>query len=201
MSLVGVVTGRSLADARALVPVEGLWYAAAHGMHIAAPDGREDVDPVAVAARPELDTAVTLARTVGWRFEDKGHAVTFHFRHVATPELTARQMRAQMVTVLDPRKVQISDARCALEVRPKGARTKAEAVAMLLDRVGAETGVVVGDDRTDIDAFRGLEASKVRGIRVAVDSPEAPAELLDAADVVLGSQAAVQGFLAQLLSV
>ena len=198
---VALVTGRTLKEARALVPIDGLQIAALHGMHMLAADGTETLDPIAVSARPELDTACTLAQTVGWRYEDKGLSVTVHFRHVATPEATARQMRAQMVTVLNPLVLEIVDARLALEIRPKHARTKGDAVREIVHATpGAARAIVVGDDVTDLDAFRGLDASGLDITRVAVGSSEAPAALLEAADMVLDSQADVAGLLADLLA-
>lgn len=189
-ALVGCVTGRDLAQATRMVPLPGIWIAASHGMHIRRGDGSEDVDPVATAARPQLDLAVTMAKTVGWTFEDKGFSVTLHFRHTATPELTARQMRAQITTVLDPTVVELVDARKALEIRPLGARTKADAVrAAVSDAPGEVRRVVyVGDDTTDLDAFAALHDSGFEGVRVAVRSDEVPPALLEAADVVLGGQ-------------
>lgn len=200
MSLVAVVSGRSLEAARRLVPVPGIWLAASHGMVIEGPDGSIDVDAAAAAARPHLETALTLARTVGWRHEDKQYSLTIHFRHTASPEQSARQMRAQMMTVLDPRQLEIRDARAALEIRPAGARSKGEAVARLLEGAsGVTTAIAVGDDRTDVDAFRALDGAGVDAVRVAVGSDEMPDELRDAADVVLESQARVEGLLASLV--
>lgn len=198
---VGCVTGRSLEDALRLVPVDGLWVCAAHGMHVRRPDGGEWSDPVATAAREQLDTAVQLARTVGWRFEDKGASVTYHFRHVATPEVTARQMRAQISTVLDPLVVEVVDARMALEVRPRGAQTKADAVRRVLENAGPHATHVLylGDDTTDLDAFAAVRECGLVGVRVAIDSAEAPAALREHADVILRDQSAVDGFLVRLL--
>lgn len=198
-AVVGVVTGRSLEQARTIVPLDGIWIAAAHGMHVLAPDGCEDVDQAAIAARPQLDLAVRLAQTVGWRFEDKGNTVTLHFRHATSPEQTARGMRAHLATVLDPRVVGIHPARMALEIRPVHGLTKADAVATVVAAAsGVQAAVYVGDDHTDIDAFRGIERIDAPGVRVAVASDEAPAELLELADLVLPDQGAVERFL-QLL--
>lgn len=203
-AMVAVVTGRSLEAARRLVPVDGIWIAANHGMHIVEPGGGEHVDPAAHAAREHLDTAVTLARTVGWRHEDKGLSVTLHFRHVATPELTARQMKAQMATVLDPRALEVRDARMSIEIRPTGARTKGDAVRWMLEQHGNDiaTGVAVGDDATDSDMFEALGAmSNITGIRIAVHSDETPAALLEVSDFGVESQGDVEGLLAQLVAV
>lgn len=200
--LVACVTGRSLEVARKLVSTPGVWFAACHGIQIAAPTGEESVDERASSAREQLDLAVTLAQTVGWRYEDKGFVVALHFRHAASPELTARQMREQVTTVLDPMLIELTDARLALEIRPRGARTKADAVKYLVAGAAVEIEgiIVVGDDHTDIAAFEGAAETGLPTIRVAVDSDEVPAALLATADVVLPSQAAVQDLLAWLVS-
>jgi trehalose-6-phosphatase len=106
-------------------------------------------------------------------------------------------MRAQMSTVLDPRVLEIRDARMALEIRPKGARTKAWAVEHILGQVpGLEGAVYIGDDETDLDAFSALAAPIA--VRVAVRSDEAPSALLEAADLVLERQSDVGPFLRAL---
>jgi len=71
-----------------------------------------------------------------------------------------------------------------LEVRPPVDAHKGTAVRALVARAGARRALYAGDDRTDLDAFGGLDGLEL-GIRVAVRSPEAPPELLAAADVVV----------------
>lgn len=197
---VGCVTGRAMDDAAAMVPLDGLWLAACHGMHLRSPDGDEQLDEVARAARPQLDLTVTMAKTVGWRFEDKGLSVTLHFRHVANPEQTARQMRAQISTVLDPTVVELHDARMALEVRPVGAAGKGAAVRQIAAACPQAARLVyLGDDRTDLHAFDALEQDPREGVKVAVSSREAPPQLLERADVVLTDQTRVEAYLQDLL--
>ena len=50
---------------------------------------------------------------------------------------------------------------------------------------------------TDVDAFRGLDGLEL-GVRVAVGSPEAPPELLAAADVVVEGTASMLELLRRL---
>ena len=70
----------------------------------------------------------------------------------------------------------------------------------------------VGDDRTDLDGFRVIDALRsgervletaaeapIRFVKVAVGSDEAPAELLEEADVVLEDQSRVEATLAALV--
>jgi trehalose 6-phosphate phosphatase len=78
--------------------------------------------------------------------------------------------------------------RKVLELRPPLGAHKGTAVAHLLGERRLDRALYAGDDSTDLDAFRALEALTL-GVRVAVASAESPAELREAADVVVGSPA------------
>jgi trehalose 6-phosphate phosphatase len=78
--------------------------------------------------------------------------------------------------------------RKAVEVRPPIPVDKGSAVAGLLD--GMQLAAFAGDDTGDLPAFAALDAAVRDGrldgaVRIGVRSPEAPAELLDAVDVVV----------------
>ena len=94
--------------------------------------------------------------------------------------MVADQARAAGLDVRWGRKV--------LELRPPIAADKGTAVRSLLDERSLRRGLYAGDDTTDLDGFRGLDACEL-AVRVAVVSGEAPAGLADAADVVVGSPA------------
>ena len=74
--------------------------------------------------------------------------------------------------------------RMVLEVRPPVDAHKGTAVRTLVTRAAARRALYAGDDRTDVDAFGGLDGLEL-GVRVAVRSVETPAELLAAADLVV----------------
>jgi trehalose 6-phosphate phosphatase len=83
-----------------------------------------------------------------------------------------------------------------LEVRPPVDADKGTAVRALVARAGVTRALYAGDDTTDLDAFAGLDGLEL-GVRVAVDSGEAPPGLVEAADVVV---AGPEGVLALLRS-
>jgi trehalose 6-phosphate phosphatase len=72
-----------------------------------------------------------------------------------------------------------------LEVRPPVPVDKGAAVRRLRGRREIQNLLFVGDDRSDVDAFR--EAT----IRIAVQSAEAPRQLLEAADALVAGPDAV----------
>jgi trehalose 6-phosphate phosphatase len=122
---------------------------------------------------------------VGLPVEDKRLSLSYHFREAADEaaalarlEEVAEQARAQG---LEPRW-----GRKVLEIRPPVRADKGTAVLELLERAGAARGLYAGDDTTDLDAFAGLAAAGLEhAVRVAVASEEGPAELREAADLVV----------------
>ena len=206
-ALVGIVTGRTMQRALEMAPVEGAHYAAVHGMHLRGPDGSDDVCEVAKAARMHVEAAATMAQTVGWHYEDKDHTVTVHLRQRGGigQAVDPKHVKAQLDMVLHPTAVEVHEAKQALEIRPAGARTKADAVAQLVEAAGDDASAVVymGDDRTDIDALRALDAvaagRDMPVLRVAVGGSDAIADLVDAADLVLDRQADVAPLIGALV--
>ena len=87
--------------------------------------------------------------------------------------------------------------RMVLEIRPPVEAHKGTAVRALVARAAVGRALYAGDDRTDVDAFTGLDDLEL-GVRVAVDSPEAPPELLAAADLVVEGTAGVLALLRTL---
>jgi trehalose 6-phosphate phosphatase len=170
-ALVALVSGRTGSDAARIVGVDGPVYVGVHGLELA-PEAERWREPLA-----------EFAASAGWPVEDKGLAIVFHFREVADEEralaeLRGVQARAQALG-LDAR-----FGRKVLEVRPPVRADKGTAVQALLEQRGLERALYAGDDTTDLDAFRGLDGVPV-AVRVAVASDEGPAELREAADLVV----------------
>jgi trehalose 6-phosphate phosphatase len=82
--------------------------------------------------------------------------------------------------------LEVVPGRRILEVRPMGSGDKGDVVRRLIASESLRAGLVAGDDVGDVPAFRALDGLTVAA-RVAVASPEAPAELIAGADVVVSS--------------
>jgi trehalose 6-phosphate phosphatase len=182
--LVACVSGRTSLDAARVVGVEGLVYVGSHGLELA-PD----------AARWQA-TLQGFAASVAWPVEDKGLTVSFHYREAddqaaarAELERVAERARAIGLRARFGRKV--------LELLPPVEANKGTAVKSLLADRGLRRALYAGDDTTDIDAFRALDGLDL-AVRVAVASPEGPALLREAADVVVASPAELLALLREL---
>ncbi|MDX6534938.1 MAG: trehalose 6-phosphate phosphatase [Gaiellales bacterium] len=196
-ALVACVTGRRAAEARRMIPVEGVEISGNHGLEEMHGD---EVSVVTQAARyiGPMHEALLLVENdgllpgMGCWIEDKGVTFTVHFRGSPRPDHALRYLEAQIVPKLDRAGLSWRFGRMVLEVRPPVPIDKGSAIKRLRGRRHIDQLLYVGDDRTDLDAFR--EAT----IRIAVRSAEGPQELIDAADGCVDSPQHVVELLASL---
>jgi trehalose 6-phosphate phosphatase len=173
--LVACVSGRSGAEAAHLVGVDGVVYVGVHGLELApeAARWRETLRPFAAETWPWL--------------EDKGLTVALHWRE-APDEAEALRTLEEIAARAKTAGLEARWGRKVLELRPPVASDKGTAVRALLAERGLRRALYAGDDTTDLDGFRGLDGLEI-AVRVAVASPEGPAELREGADVVVSSPA------------
>jgi trehalose 6-phosphate phosphatase len=170
-TLVGCVSGRPGADVEKIVDVPGVAAVGEHGLELA-PEAERWADRVAV-----------FAAGVDWPAERKPLSVSFHFRR-ADDEAAARAYLTRVEAAAREAGLVPRWGRMVLEVRPPVQADKGTAVTALLARAAVTRALYAGDDTTDLDAFAGLDGLEL-GVRVAVDSAEAPPALLKAADLVV----------------
>ena len=189
-SLVACVTGRAAAEARLMVPVEGVAIAGNHGLEVWK-DGAAKLEPRAAKYLEPMRTAVVMVendgvlREYGCSVEDKGITFSVHFRNSPRADHATRYLETQIVPKLERAGLAANFGRMVLEVRPPIPVNKGTGVRALRGRRAISQLLFAGDDRSDLDAF--AEAT----IKIAVASREAPPELIAAADSVLQGPAQV----------
>jgi trehalose 6-phosphate phosphatase len=183
-ALVACVSGRPGAEVERMVGVPGVAIVGEHGLELA---------PEATAW---ADRMHAFARAVDWPSERKPLSVSFHFRR-ADDEAAARAYLTRVADAAAAEGLVPRWGRMVLEVRPPVDADKGTAVRALLTRGPIGRALYAGDDRTDLDAFGGLDGLEL-GIRVAVASPEAPPALLAAADLVVDGTEGVLALLRTL---
>jgi len=183
-ALVACVSGRPRSEVERMVGVAGVAVVGEHGLELA---------PEAAAW---ADRVAEFARGVDWPAERKPLSVSFHFRR-ADDQDAARAYLTRVADAAEAEGLVPRWGRMVLEVRPPVAADKGTAVRTLVTRAGVRRALYAGDDRTDLDAFNGLDGLEL-GVRVAVGSAEAPPELLAAADLVIDGTDGVLGLLRRL---
>lgn len=172
---VAVVSGRDLADVRARMGLDGLWYVGGHGTSVAHPDGTitedtsgaESASTTALLNAGEEDIRRRLINAApGVIIERKRSSIAVHYRRA--PQELHRVRGAAEATAQAHPELQLTAGRSIFELRPAAAWDKGTAVRWLLDRAAGGAGALplyLGDDTTDETAFRAIEA---RGVGVLV---------------------------------
>ena len=206
--VVACVSGRRASEARAMVSIGSISYLGSHGVELLRAGWTQPVLDPAVEdyARRihefgrEADTPDLRRRRV--RLEDKGAIVAFHWRGAADEE-AARAAIDAIAARAQEAGLRTHWGRKVLEVRPPVRIDKGAGITSFLEDTDVEVALYVGDDRTDLDAFRALGDLAERGeissaVRVGVRSDEGPSEITAEADVVVDGTAGVTELLAAL---
>ena len=158
---VAIITGRSVHDVT--LRLEGIPMLAVVGNHGAEPSRFAARAARAVAAwMPTLEALVaTLPEAV---IEHKGQSVSVHYWRSTAPRVVVEAIERFAATVQPP--ATLVHGICLVNLVPRGAPDKGQALRTLVtthDRPGA---VFVGDELTDEPAFRAAAAPTGLGIRV-----------------------------------
>lgn len=164
---VAIVSGRSLANIKRMVGLNGILYVGNHGLEI---DGKGF--KLAASSVKEVFHALKLImkHIDGAIIEDKDVTFSVHTRLVRPRERTFIRKEFKKITApyIQSKKIRISHGKEVLEVRPNLDWNKGDAVKYLLGKKNA-LPIYLGDDITDIDAF---SAIKGKGISIYVGSPK-----------------------------
>jgi trehalose 6-phosphate phosphatase len=207
--VVGCVSGRRAAIARQIVAIGTIAYVGNHGGELLRPGATSpEVDPdlAAWTARVRAFAANNFTsehQRLRIRSEDKDAIAAFHWRGAPDEEAAAAAVRG-IAKLAEEEGFAVHWGRKVLEVRPPVVLNKGLGVTALLRGASLDAALYVGDDTTDLDAFRALRERVQSGalqsaLCVAVRSDEAPAELAAEADLSLEGTAEVRGLLEALL--
>jgi trehalose 6-phosphate phosphatase len=207
--VVGCVSGRRAATARQIVAIGTIAYVGNHGAELLRPGAtRPEMNPDFADWTARVRAFATQVYTaeherIRVRSEDKDAIAAFHWRG-APDEAAAEVAVREIARRAEEQGLAPHWGRKVLEVRPPVSVDKGLGIAVLLRGVSLAAALYVGDDTTDLDAFRGLRAlvqsgSLASAVCVAVSSDEAPPELADEADLTVDGPGGVRGVLEALL--
>lgn len=192
LDLLALVSGRSLARARQMVPLRGAIYVGNHGLEFWE-GGNTRLAPGAAPWRRFMARAVRELQAAGFPkgivLEPKGIALSIHYRLFPDPE-RARSLIIEALGRLPlASRAAITEGRKVVDLRPNLPVHKGTAVEALAQEHSLRGAIYMGDDATDLDAFRALmrleKEGKLKAVTVAIRSAESPPELLDRAQYVL----------------
>ena len=203
--LVAVVSGRPVADLVVRVGLPSALYVGNHG-------AERWRDGVALMPTPAAEQAAALLAAEdlvrdalegvpGIRFEEKNLGFAVHYRETPQPE-PVRSRVFGLAGRLARLGLAAREGKRVFEMRFLHAPTKGSSVDRLIEEHGLRGMLFVGDDHTDVDAFRAVRARRERGgfegLNVAVLGAETPQVVREAADVAVGGPDEVADLLCQL---
>ena len=204
---VAILTGRTVADVAARVRVGGIGYLGDHGLQAGTfPRGQGPSRLVTTfregheaSHAPAEILAARVPEALGrpaWLFvERKGPSVAFHVRQ-AEDRVAARAAVEAAIETVD-RELPAHDlahyrGRLVVDLRPRQAGGKREALERLMAELRPASVIAFGDDVSDADAFAALRSARdaggIDGLAVGVTGPHGmPDEVRDASDLVLST--------------
>jgi trehalose 6-phosphate phosphatase len=207
--VVACVSGRRAADARRIVALGSIAYLGSHGSEVLHPGATQPVldrelqawsHRVQTFARENFSEELRRLRV---RLEDKEAIGALHWRGVPDEEGAEAAVKAVAERAEQAGFVP-HWGRKVLEIRPPVRIDKGAGIVSLLRDRDLAGAVYVGDDMTDVDAFRGLTELVERGrlghaVRIGVRSDEGPRVLADEADAMVDGTDGVRELLQSLL--
>lgn len=206
--LVAVVSGRSAHDLLGwLGPSLEIW-----GLHGAerTESGRVELSP---RAQPYMDlmkqvlaeaaASIEKAAVPGVVLEDKGVMIGLHYRAATERERAERELTLIAEELRSRHGLLLAEGKLAIELRPPVAFSKQQVVLDRAREEGLKAAAFIGDDVVDLPGFDALDelaSEGVAALRVAVDSSEAPPELIARADVVVDGPSGTVEFLKGLVA-
>jgi trehalose 6-phosphate phosphatase len=207
--VVACVSGRRASDARRIVSLGSIAYLGSHGSEVLMPG----------SIAPELDRELQAwtrrvqafardafgerLRRLRVRLEDKEAIAALHWRGVPDEE-EAQAAVEEVAEAAEKAGFTTHWARKVLEIRPPVRIDKGAGIVSMLRHRDLAAGMYVGDDMTDLDAFRGLAELVEMGrlgtaVRIGVRSDEGPSALAREADFMVDGTDGVRELLQALL--
>ena len=211
---VALISGRTVNDLASRARIGGISYRGDHGAQRARAVRGFRPHALRVEHEPVSDAAVEVAERLKdlvpqlvdeprLVLEDKGPALTFHFRAASDVDATRARVVAAVDSVDPDRVMTRSGGRRAYELRPPAASTKGDALIDLVDTYQPDVVFMFGDDANDALAFDVLRdlrrRGRIDGLAVAVAGhAEVTAQVAPRADMLLESPVETARVLAAL---
>ncbi len=205
LPLVGVISGRSVQDLYSRLELPGIVYVGNHGLERLV-DGQIELAPEAKPFRGALETIVdTFELAPGMEFDDKGASISIHYRNANDPDTIKADYSDELQSLAEEYGLELFSGRMVFELRPPVPINKGSALEGLVEEYKLDGVIYLGDDTTDIDAFKAArrlrEAGKSYALSLGIESPEMPPGIADYSDALVSGPPDVAIFFGWLLDV
>jgi trehalose 6-phosphate phosphatase len=178
--LVSVISGRPREQVEALLDVDGVEVFGHYGIE------RGPSADLHGGLRGEVQRAI--ANVEGAWVEDKGASLAVHYRAAPEPAGTEARLRPSLQAIADRHGLILLLGKKVVELAPADTPGKGMVILREARARGMAGCLFAGDDQADLTGFHALDQLRADGlavVKVAVRSEETPADLVEAADVVV----------------
>ncbi|MBE9482211.1 MAG: trehalose-phosphatase [Chloroflexi bacterium] len=202
LALVAAISGRPAAEVKDMIRIDEMVYIGNHGLerwtegHI---ELFKDIQDYSKVIKDIIKDITPLLSIKGVIIEDKGITATIHYRLCPEPQSVEKVILAAIQDSPQARGLRIIQERMAIDLIPPVEVNKGTATIDLVQEYNLQGCIYLGNDTTDIDAFRAIHAASpdldFRGIAIGVISQETPEKLMIEADFTLNGVGDVERFL------
>ncbi len=202
LALVAIVSGRPAAEVRNMLNLDRVVYIGNHGLERWAEGHSEFIEDA--SNYPEVIKAVIkelapLLSMEGISIEDKEITATIHYRLCHDPQMAEKHILTVLQSLPITRRLRVIPGRMSLNLLPPVEANKGTATLDLIGEYNLQGGIYLGDDFTDIDAFKAIHSasrsSDFQGFAIGVASQEISQELVAETDFTLNGVGDVERFL------
>jgi trehalose 6-phosphate phosphatase len=205
LTLLSVVSGRSLRSVAERMQLPGVVYIGNHGLERCV-DGQVKYRFNKERYRPRLESSVEELQKIqldGVRVEDKGVTATIHYRQSDDPQTAYEFLLPLIQKIATQHGLEFFEGRMIFELRPPVKADKGSAFEELVHEFSLDGALYIGDDTTDIAALKMAQQlrqeQKCFAIGVGVMSNDNPDELLMEADLIAFGVPDVENLFAWIL--
>ncbi len=202
LALVAAISGRPAAQTKNMVGIDGMVYIGNHGLERWADEHSEltqEAKNYPGVINTVIEQLTPLLSIEGIMIENKGITASIHYRLCPEPESARRAILAALQQSPQARKLRIIQERKAIDILPKIDVNKGTATQDLIQSYNLRGGIYLGDDLTDVDAFRAIHTPSpdldFRGFAIGIISQEMPENFIAEIDFTLNGVSDVERFL------
>ena len=202
LAVVAAISGRPAIEVKNMIKIDGMVYIGNHGLerwtesHSEFTKDAQDYSRVIKSAIEELTPLLSIE---GISIENKGVTASIHYRLCREPQTAERYILAAIEDSPQARSLQIIQEKMAIDLLPPLKVNKGTATLDLIKEYNLQGGIYLGDDVTDVDAFRAIRAAShdldFRGFAIGITGQEMPEKLVAEADFTLNGINDVERFL------
>ena len=202
LDLVAAISGRPAVEVKNMLKIDGMVYIGNHGLerwaegHSEFTRDMQDYPEVIKAVIKELTPLLSMEGII---IENKGITATIHYRLCREPQSVEKHILTALRNLPLARRLRIIQDRMVIDLLPPLEVNKGTATLDLIQGYNLQGGIYLGDDLTDIDAFRAVHSashdSDFQGLAIGIISQEMPEGLVAEADFTLNGVNDVERFL------